>query len=134
MSDPVTRDQRATVTYGVLDAIGGIGLFVIQFSAVIPGMLPLLILVIAFGAVLTLPLVAIGAVLAVVAGPPYAVWRLVAAARRHRRAVPHRTATVWVAPASPGWTPRQDTSPPDSWRDRPGGHSSHDDLDQHIAA
>ena len=134
MSDPVTRDQRATVGYGVLDAIGGIGLFVIQFSAVIPGLLPFLILVIAFGAVLALPLVAVGAVLAVVAGPPYAVWRLVAAARRHRRAVPHRTAPVRVALASPGWTPRQDTGSLDSSPDRPGGHSSHDDLDQHLAA
>jgi hypothetical protein len=67
-----------TKTYaGLMHAGAGSGLFVVQLSALIPGLLPTLALVGVLTVVVVLPLLALGLVAALVAAPPYAVWRLV---------------------------------------------------------
>jgi hypothetical protein len=62
---------------GLMHAGAGTGLFLVQASAIVPGLLATVALVAAFLVVLALPLLALGAVVAVVAAPPYAVWRVV---------------------------------------------------------
>jgi hypothetical protein len=61
----------------------GLGLSIIQLGAIIPGFLAGLALVAALAALVVLPLLALGLVVAVLAAPPYTVWRA-AARRRHR--------------------------------------------------
>ena len=62
----------------------GLALGLVQLSAIIPGFLAGVILVAALVAVVVLPLLALGLVAALLAAPPYALWRL-AARRRQRR-------------------------------------------------
>jgi len=66
-----------TKTYnGLLHAGAGTGLFLVQLSVIIPGLLPILALTVVFTAVLVLPVVVLGLAAALVAAPPYGLWRL----------------------------------------------------------
>ena len=78
----MTTDTTRPAGSGLMHAGAGSGLFLIQLSAIAPGLLATLALVAAFLAVIAVPLVALGLVVAIVAGPPYLVWRLVRAAGR----------------------------------------------------
>ena len=72
-----------TETYsGLLHAGGGTGLFLVQLSVVIPGLLPTLGLLGVFTVLALLPVLVLGIVVAILAAPPYAVWRLATRARR----------------------------------------------------
>ena len=53
----------------------------LAWLGLIPGVIPVLALTVVVVAVLVLPLAVLGLVAAVIAGPPYAAWRVV---RRHR--------------------------------------------------
>ena len=66
------------------NAGGGLGLGIIQLSAIIPGFLPALILAVALVAVVVVPLMALGVLAALLAAPPYGLWRLAA---RHRQRI-----------------------------------------------
>jgi hypothetical protein len=68
---------------GLMHVGAGTGLFLVQLGAVIPGLLPVVILVVGIGAILLLPLIALGLVAGVLAAPPAAVWLLL----RRRKAV-----------------------------------------------
>ena len=61
---------------GLTHAGAGLALGLVQLSAIIPGFLAGVILAVALAAVVVLPLIALGLVAAVVAAPPYALWRL----------------------------------------------------------
>jgi hypothetical protein len=82
-----------TSTYeGLGHAGAGTGLLLVQLSAIIPGLLPTLALLAVISAIALVPLLALGLGAALVAGPPYAAWRLAArgraapaSARRGRR-------------------------------------------------
>ena len=58
------------------NAGGGLGLGLVQVSAIIPGFLPALILALALLAVVVVPLMALGLLAGLVAAPPYGLWRL----------------------------------------------------------
>jgi hypothetical protein len=75
--DTLTDDHRQ----GLMHAGAGAGLALVQLSVVIPGLLPMIALTLAFAAVLLVPLLALGLVLALLAAPPAALWW---AARRLR--------------------------------------------------
>jgi hypothetical protein len=64
--------------HGFVNAGGGAGLALVQLSALFPGLLVCLVL----AAVVLVPLLVAGLVAAVLATPPYLVWRVV----RRRRA------------------------------------------------
>ncbi|MDP1848885.1 MAG: hypothetical protein Q8K79_13915 [Solirubrobacteraceae bacterium] len=66
------------------NAGGGLGLGIIQLSAIIPGFLAALILAGALVAVVVVPLMALGLLAALLVAPPYGLWR-VAARHRQRR-------------------------------------------------
>lgn len=66
---------------------GGLALGIIQLSAIIPGFLAGLILTVALAAVVVVPLIALGLLAALLAAPPYGLWRL-ATRRRQRRSEP----------------------------------------------
>jgi membrane protein implicated in regulation of membrane protease activity len=68
----------------------GLALAVIQLSAIIPGFGAGLVLTVALAAVVVVPLMLLGLLLALLAAPPYALWRL-AARRRQRRSEPSST-------------------------------------------
>ncbi|HEX2102672.1 MAG TPA: hypothetical protein VHF51_03425 [Solirubrobacteraceae bacterium] len=78
----MTTDTARTSGSGLMHAGAGTGLFLIQLSAIAPGLLATVALVAVLLAVIALPLLALGLVVAIVAAPPYVVWRLVRAARR----------------------------------------------------
>jgi len=60
-------DVTENKTYhGLMHAGAGTGLFLVQLSVIIPGLLP----------ILALPVVALGLVAALLTAPPYALWRL----------------------------------------------------------
>jgi hypothetical protein len=81
-----------TKTYaGLMHAGAGTGLGLVQLSVLIPGVLPTLALLGIFTAVVVLPLLALGLVAAVLAAPPYIVWRL--ATRRGARSASVTTST-----------------------------------------
>ena len=80
---PTDRPSRADLTH----AGGGLALAVTQLSAIIPGFLAALILGVALVAVVVVPLLALGLLAALLAAPPYGLWRL-AARRRQRRSEP----------------------------------------------
>ena len=61
---------------GLIHAGAGTGLFLVQISAFFPGFLPFLALTAVFAAVVLVPLVIVGVVAALLAAPPYALWRL----------------------------------------------------------
>jgi hypothetical protein len=65
-------DERNTVE--VLGLIGGVGVVLLQAAALIPGLLPLLILFLP----LILPLIVLGFAAAVVIAVPFGIWRLTA--------------------------------------------------------
>jgi hypothetical protein len=72
-----------TETYaGLLHAGGGTGLFLVQLSVVIPGLLPTVGLLGVFIVLVLLPVLVLGLAVTIVAAPPYAVWRLATRARR----------------------------------------------------
>jgi hypothetical protein len=71
----MTLGPKPPTGSGVMHAGGGAGLFLIQLSAIVPGLLPTVALLAAFLAVLAVPLLALGLVVAVVAAPPYLIWR-----------------------------------------------------------
>jgi hypothetical protein len=72
---------------GLTHAGAGLALGLVQVSAIIPGFLAGVILTVALAAVVVLPLIALGAVVTLLAAPPYALWRL-GARRRQRRTEP----------------------------------------------
>ena len=70
-------DVTENKTYhGLMHAGAGTGLFLVQLSVIIPGLLPILALTVVFAAVLALPVVALGLVAALLTAPPYALWRV----------------------------------------------------------
>jgi hypothetical protein len=70
----MTDDQP---TYaGLMHAGAGSGLALLQLAAVIPGFLPAVALTAVLVALVVVPLLAVGVVLAVLAGPPAAAWWL----------------------------------------------------------
>jgi len=76
-----------TKTYtGLMHAGAGTSLFLVQLSAIIPGLLPTLALLGVFTAVVVLPLLALGLVVALMTARRYALWRLATRSRRRRRA------------------------------------------------
>ena len=69
-------DDTEPETYtGLMHAGAGTIVNMGQLCALIPGLLPFIALTVVFALVLLLPFVALGAVAAVLAGPPYLVWR-----------------------------------------------------------
>jgi hypothetical protein len=80
----MTPETKPTTGSGLLHAGAGTGLFLIQASAIVPGLLATVALVGAFVVVIALPLLALGLLLAIVAAPPYAVGRAARAWRRRR--------------------------------------------------
>jgi hypothetical protein len=65
---------------------GGTALAVTYLGVLIPGFFPVLVLTVAAGTVLIAPVLVLGLAAAVVAGPPYGLWRLAARSRKSRRA------------------------------------------------
>jgi hypothetical protein len=82
---PATRPAAPDPPYGdALCLIGGAGIVLMQAAAVIPGLLPVLLLTLPFA----VPLVALGIVAGILIGVPLALWRLAAqVVRRLRRRV-----------------------------------------------
>ena len=71
-------DDTVPPTYtGAIHAGGGTLVFMGQICALLPGLLPFIALTVAFAVPLLLVGLALGLVAAVLAGPPYLVWRLV---------------------------------------------------------
>ncbi|HYZ29896.1 MAG TPA: hypothetical protein VE570_12620 [Thermoleophilaceae bacterium] len=68
----------------VAGIVGGSGILLIQACALIPGLLPCLLLAGVFALPLVLPVLALGLVAGVVVGVPVGLWRLV------RRLLPDR--------------------------------------------
>jgi hypothetical protein len=68
----------------VAGIVGGSGILLIQACALIPGLLPILLLAGVFALPLVLPVLALGLVAGVVVGIPVGLWRLV------RRVLPAR--------------------------------------------
>ena len=71
---------------GLLNAGGGTGLFLIQASAIVPGLLASIALLGVLLAAVVVPLLVLGLVVAVVAAPGYGVWRVARRLRSGRRA------------------------------------------------
>ena len=93
-----------TKTYnGLLHAGAGTGLGLVQLSVLFPGLLPTLALLGFFTAVMVLPLLALGLVAAVLAAPPYVVWRL--ATRGRRSSVPQNACRSAVTETTPSSRP-----------------------------
>ena len=84
MPAPTTTATDRPWRAELANAGGGLGLSIIQISAIIPGFLPALILALALVAVVVVPLVALGVLAALLAAPPYGLWRLAARHRRRR--------------------------------------------------
>ena len=82
---PTDRAYQAELA----NAGGGLGLGIVQVSAIIPGFLPALILALALVAVVVVPLMALGLLAVLLAAPPYGLRRL-AARHRRSRGVPRR--------------------------------------------
>ena len=78
----MTPDPKPGTGSGMMHAGGGAGLFLIQLSAIVPGLLPTVALLGAFLAVIAVPLLALGLVAAIIAAPLYAIWRTARAALR----------------------------------------------------
>jgi hypothetical protein len=78
-----TTDRPSTAD--LTHAGAGLALAIVQLGAIIPGFLAGLILAVALVAIVVLPLMALGLVVALLAAPPYGLWRL-AARRRQQRA------------------------------------------------
>lgn len=76
------------------NAGGGLGLGIVQVSAIIPGFLPALMLTVALAAVVVVPLMALGLLAALLAAPPYGLWRLAARHRHRHRREPRRAAAT----------------------------------------
>src|SRR5438445_8513748 len=68
---------------GLMHAGAGTGLFLVQLSALIPGLLPSLALAGLITAVVLLPLLVVGLAAGLLFAPLYGLWRL--ATREHRR-------------------------------------------------
>lgn len=89
-------DERNIVE--VLGLIGGVGVVLMQAAALIPGLLPLLILFLP----LIVPLVVLGFAAAVVIAVPVGIWRLTARLRamgaRSASGVLHRGPTAHYGP------------------------------------
>ena len=61
---------------GLIHAGAGTGLALVQLSVIIPGLLPTLALLVVFTVPLVLPILVLGLAAALLAAPPYLVWRL----------------------------------------------------------
>ena|SRR5438046_2784156 len=78
-------DEETTAYSGLMHAGAGTGLFLVQLSALVPGLLPFIGLLAVFTAVLLLPLLVLGLAAAILAAPPAGAWLLVKRARGRRR-------------------------------------------------
>jgi hypothetical protein len=67
---------------GLIHAGSGTGLGLVQLSVLIPGVLPTVALLAVFTAAIVLPILVLGLAVALVAAPPYLVWRLATRGRR----------------------------------------------------
>ncbi|HEY3186901.1 MAG TPA: hypothetical protein VGJ70_05480 [Solirubrobacteraceae bacterium] len=67
--------QTKTET-GLIHAGAGTGLALVQLSVIIPGLLPTLALLVVFTVPLVLPILVLALAAALLAAPPYLVWRL----------------------------------------------------------
>ena len=74
-------DRRTQISDHFMHAGAGTSM-VLAYAGLIPGVIPLLALTLVVAAVALAPLLILGLVGAIVAGPPYAAWRLVARGRR----------------------------------------------------
>jgi hypothetical protein len=61
-------------------------LFLGPLAVILPGLLPFIALTVVFTVPLVLPFLALGVVIALLAAPPYIVWRLATRGRRRRLA------------------------------------------------
>ena len=74
--------RPAKMYTGTLHAGAGSAMLLVQLAVLLPGLLPLIALTVFFGAIVVLPLAVLGLAGALLAAPPYVVWRV---ARRLRR-------------------------------------------------
>jgi hypothetical protein len=72
----MTTAGEPTQYRGLVHAGAGTGLFLIQVSALLPGLLATIALCVVVLLALALPLLALGLAAAIVAAPPYVVWRV----------------------------------------------------------
>jgi hypothetical protein len=70
---------------------GGGTALVLGYLGLIPGFLPIVALTVLVTGVVVLPFLTAGLAMALIAAPPYAIWRLINGV--HRRRVPEPTAT-----------------------------------------
>ena len=77
----MTSHDETSAYRGLMHAGAGTGLFLVQLSVIVPGLLPFIALLAVFTAVLLLPLLALGLAATLLATPPAGAWLLV---RRHR--------------------------------------------------
>jgi hypothetical protein len=68
---------------GLMHAGAGTGLFLVQLSALIPGLLPSLALAGLIAAVVLVPLLVVGLAAGLLFAPLYGLWRLATRERRH---------------------------------------------------
>jgi hypothetical protein len=68
---------------GLMHAGAGTGLFLVQLSALIPGLLPSLALAGLIAAVVLVPLLVVGLAAGLLFAPLYGLWRLARRERRH---------------------------------------------------
>ncbi len=85
---------------GLMNAGGGSALLLVQLSAMIPGLIPALALGGVITLVLLLPALVLGLAGALLALPPYAIWRLATRGRRRRRA--QEALALRAPPHAPG--------------------------------
>jgi hypothetical protein len=76
-------DRRTEVSDHFMHVGAGTSM-ALAWVGLIPGVFPFLALTILVGAVLVLPLLALGVATAIVAAPPYATWRFIGRGRRRR--------------------------------------------------
>lgn len=88
----MARADQRPAGVDLTHAGAGTALAIVQLSALIPGLLPGIILIAALGTLLVVPLLAVGLVTAVLLVPPAGVWLAVRRHRfRRRRENPDRT-------------------------------------------
>ncbi len=78
-------DRKTEVSDHFSHAGAGTALVVTNLGAIIPGFIPILALTALVAVVLVAPFLILGLAAALIAAPPYAIWRFATRARRRRR-------------------------------------------------
>jgi ABC-type sugar transport system permease subunit len=81
-------DPERPSYHGVLHAGAGTAMALVQLGAFIPGFLPALAITLVLAALVVVPMLVLGLLLAVLAGPPVGVWWLVRRRRGRGRQIP----------------------------------------------